>query len=85
MRFLFSLLGIVWAPPFRVAVGKYLKPTGNQLEIDVVNSWRNRLIGDRDKAKDKRLTKTNVTIRPDWQLQKSGLLGPVQLVQASEK
>ncbi|RYF72373.1 MAG: hypothetical protein EOO39_12270, partial [Cytophagaceae bacterium] len=77
-------LGIVWAPPFRVSVGKLLKPTGNQLEIDVVNSWRNRLIGDHTKPKEQRLTNTNVTVRPDWKLQPSGLLGPVQLFSASE-
>ncbi|MBD2702826.1 glycoside hydrolase [Spirosoma sp. BT702] len=78
-------LGIVWAPPFRVNVAKWLKPTGNQLEIDVVNSWRNRLIGDREKPKEQRLTQTNITVRPDWQLQTSGLLGPVQLLAATDQ
>jgi len=78
-------LGIVWAPPFRVPVSRVLKPTGNQLEIEVVNSWRNRLIGDRTKPKEQRLTNTNVTVRSDWKLQPSGLLGPVRLLSASEK
>ncbi|ARK11122.1 glycosyl hydrolase [Fibrella sp. ES10-3-2-2] len=77
-------LGIVWAPPFRVSVGNALKPMGNQLEIEVVNSWRNRLIGDRTKPKEQRLTNTNITVRPDWKVQPSGLLGPVQLFSASE-
>ncbi len=72
-------LGIVWTPPFRVPLGK-LRPTGNQLEIDVVNSWRNRLIGDRAKPKAQRITQTNITVRPDWKLQPSGLLGPVVLL-----
>ncbi|UHG89647.1 glycosyl hydrolase [Spirosoma oryzicola] len=76
-------LGIVWTPPFRVSVGKWLKPTGNQLDIDVVNSWRNRLIGDREKPKEQRLTQTNITIKPDWKLQPSGLLGPVRLMSAT--
>lgn len=73
-------LGIVWTPPFRVPLGTSIKPTGNQLEIDVVNSWRNRLIGDRDKPKSQQVTSTNITVRPDWKLQPSGLLGPVQLM-----
>ncbi|GAB3927233.1 glycosyl hydrolase [Larkinella terrae] len=77
-------LGIVWAPPFRVALGNAVKAQGNQLEIEVINSWRNRLIGDRDKSKEQQLTRTNVTVRPDWKLEKSGLLGPVRLQVAQE-
>ncbi len=73
-------LGIVWCPPFRVPVSGLLKPTGNRLEIEVANSWRNRLVGDRDKPQAERLTKTNITIKPDWELLPSGLLGPVQLM-----
>ena len=78
-------LDILWTPPCLVLMGDVLKPTGNQLEIEVVNSWRNRLIGDRDKPAAQRLTQTNVTIKPDWQLQTSGLLGPVRLVVASDR
>ncbi len=77
-------LGIVWCPPFRVSVTGLLKTKGNLLEIEVVNSWRNRLIGDREKPKSERFTQTNVTVRPDWQLLPSGLLGPVQLLQAGK-
>ncbi|MBC8151990.1 MAG: glycoside hydrolase, partial [Bacteroidetes bacterium] len=76
-------LGIVWCPPFRVPVSGLLKPTGNRLEIEVVNSWRNRLVGDRGKPASERLTKTNITIRPDWQLLPSGLMGPVQILVAT--
>lgn len=76
-------LGIVWCPPFRVPVGGLLKPTGNVLEIEVANSWRNRLVGDRGKPQSERLTKTNVIIKPDWELLPSGLLGPVQLLSAT--
>jgi hypothetical protein len=76
-------LGIVWRPPFRVNLGKSLKPGDNQLEILVVNSWRNRLIADASLPEDKRLTKTNVRIITNgpskWQLEPSGLLGPVTL------
>ena len=41
-------LGVVWRPPFRVDVSKAVKPGENKLEVEVVNSWRNRLIGDRE-------------------------------------
>jgi len=73
-------LSIVWCPPFRVDIGKAVKPAGNDLEIEVVNSWRNRLVGDRDLPADKRRTKTNIAIRKEWKPVESGLLGPVKVM-----
>lgn len=70
-------LGVVWAPPLRVPVSGILKNGKNVLEIEVINSWRNRLVGDRHQPEDKRFTRTNITIRPEWELLPSGLLGPV--------
>ncbi|MHC4446074.1 MAG: glycosylhydrolase-like jelly roll fold domain-containing protein, partial [Planctomycetota bacterium] len=55
--------------------------TGNNLEIEVVNLWPNRLIGDARLPEAKRLTTTNVKkFKPDSPLLPSGLLGPVALV-----
>ncbi len=53
-------LGIVWTAPWRVNVGKALRAKGNRLEIEVVNLWPNRLIGDGRLPKKDRLTRTNV-------------------------
>ena len=39
-------LGVVWTPPFRVEISGAVKAAGNVLEIDVVNTWYNRLIKD---------------------------------------
>jgi hypothetical protein len=51
-------LGIVWTPPYRVAVTGKLKPGPNHLEVTVVNTWVNRLIGDQQPAdKDARTLK----------------------------
>jgi hypothetical protein len=72
-------VGVTWTPPFRMEVTKQLRKKGNQLEIEVVNSWRNRLVGDRGLPADKRYTQTNVTIKPEWQRLDAGLLGPVRL------
>jgi hypothetical protein len=53
-------LGVVWTAPWRVDVTAGATQEGNELEIDVVNLWPNRLIGDGLLPKDRRFTKTNV-------------------------
>jgi hypothetical protein len=73
-------LGVLWTKPFRVEVTGLLKPEGNRLEVSVVNSWRNRLVCDRDLPEMQRLTRTNITIRPEWKILESGLLGPVSIL-----
>jgi hypothetical protein len=74
-------LGVVWTSPWRVDITQAVKPTGNQLEIDVVNLWPNRLIGDAALPPEKRLTKTNVTkFKKNTPLLPSGLLGPVSVM-----
>lgn len=75
-------LGTLWSPPFRVPVKGLLKAIGNELEVEVVNTWRNRLVGDRDKPQSERFTKTNITIKKEWELLPSGLLGPVRLLKS---
>jgi (4-O-methyl)-D-glucuronate---lignin esterase len=77
-------LGVVWTPPFRVEIGDALKSQGNALEVEVTNSWRNRLVGDRHQPENRRFTKTNITIRKEWPLLDSGLLGPVQIFAVKE-
>jgi hypothetical protein len=73
-------LGVVWSPPFRVDIAKAVKATGNRLEIDVVNFWPNRIIGDQTLPPEKRLTRTNIKkFTADTPLMESGLIGPVTL------
>ena len=73
-------LGVVWTKPFRVEISSAMKAGANHLEVEVINSWRNRLIGDRDLPASQRRTATNITVRNDWKLASSGLLGPVRLL-----
>jgi hypothetical protein len=77
-------LGVLWTRPFRVEITDIVKPTGNVLEIDVVNLWVNRLIGDAALPAEKRYTRTNITYEKEAPLMESGLLGPVRL-QSIEK
>jgi hypothetical protein len=75
-------LGILWTKPFRTDVSDVLKTGQNLLEVNVVNSWRNRFVGDLDVPQSQRYTKTNITIRPEWELLESGLLGPVTIIKS---
>jgi hypothetical protein len=74
-------LGVLWALPFRVEVTDSIKPTGNNLEIEVVNFWPNRIIGDQSLPAEKRLTQTNIRkFTKNTPLMDSGLLGPVRML-----
>lgn len=73
-------LGIVWKPPFRVDIGKAVRPGRNTLKIEITNLWRNRLIGDANLPQERRKTNTNVGIAKDAPLLKSGLIGPVRVI-----
>ena len=74
--------GTTWSPPFRVDISRALKPGANQLEIEVVNFWPNRIIGDASLPKDQCLTRTNIRkLTPETPLMKSGLFGPVRLLE----
>jgi tetratricopeptide (TPR) repeat protein len=76
-------LGILWTPPFRVEISRATKPGANRLEVEVVNFWPNRIIGDASLPAEQRLTRTNIRkLTADTPLMESGLLGPVQLLWA---
>lgn len=78
-------LGVVWTAPWHVEITSAVRPANNQLEIDVVNLWPNRLIGDAKLPEDQRFTVTNVKkFKADFPLLPSGLLGPVMLRVASD-
>lgn len=77
-------LGVAWTSPYRVDLTPALIAGENQLRIEVVNLWPNRLIGDAALPESKRRTKTNITkFTSDATLLPSGLLGPVQLITPS--
>ncbi len=85
-------LGIVWKPPYRIELTEAVKAGQNKLEIEIINTWANRLVGDAQLPPDQRYCRTNITYSgtpgKSWKeipLRKSGLLGPVELVPAIEK
>jgi hypothetical protein len=79
-------LGVVWRKPFRVDISKAVKPGKNELKIEVVNLWPNRLIGDENLPEQERKTFTNMRVyKADSPLLPSGLLGPVILQKITDK
>jgi hypothetical protein len=77
-------LGIIWTPPFRVDITEAARTSGNQLAVEVVNFWPNRIIGDQFLPPEKRFTRTNIRkLTRDTPLMDSGLLGPVRVLQSN--
>lgn len=73
-------LGVTWMAPFRLKATNQLQKGTNNLEIEVVNVWRNQLIKDKSLPAEKRYTWHLVDdIKEGETLQPSGLLGPVSI------
>jgi hypothetical protein len=81
--------GILWKKPFRVDISPFVKTGVNDLKIEIVNLWVNRLTGDMLLAPKDRFCKTNQSYMTSevwpggdepFRLQTAGLLGPVTLV-----
>ncbi len=79
-------LGVLWCAPWRLDITAAVKPTDNELEIDVANRWPNRLIGDSALPEDQRIAWTTWSpYKPDSPLLPSGLRGPAQLMTSEIK
>jgi hypothetical protein len=72
-------VGGVWTAPYRLDITKAIRKGVNKLEIKVVNTWVNRLLGDAILPAEQR--KTKALFGPDVRagLESSGLLGPVKI------
>jgi hypothetical protein len=57
-------LGVVWTKPFRVETTGVMQSGRNELEIDIVNLWPNRLIGDAGLPHEKWFTTTGCSVPP---------------------
>jgi len=72
-------LGVLWKPPYRLDITKALKPGKNSLEITVVHTWHNRIIGELQPGATPTIFCSNKFGKPTDALQPSGLIGPVTL------
>lgn len=73
-------LGGVWMAPYRLNVTEALVQGKNQLEIEVVNLWRNRMVKDKQLPDNQKYTWVFKDYAENAEtLHPSGLLGPVTL------
>ena len=75
-------LGTLWHPPYCVDIAAAVKLGANTLEVDVVNTWNNRLVGDDALPLEQRHTSiTARTVTKNSPLLPAGLIGPVTIRQ----
>ena len=77
-------LGIVYYKPYTLDAGDGLKAGANELEIEITNTWVNRLKADEALPVEQRQTFDQNNFARDWGNAKkpfdpAGLIGPVAL------
>jgi hypothetical protein len=81
--------GILWKKPYRADISGLVETGTNDLKIEIVNLWVNRLTGDMLADPKDRFCKTNQSYMKSevwpggdepFRLQTAGLLGPVTLI-----
>ena len=80
--------GILWKKPYQSDISQFVKDGENDIRIEIVNMWSNRLTGDMLSDPKDRFCKTNQSYMKSevwpggdepFRLQTAGLLGPVTL------
>jgi hypothetical protein len=73
--------GGVFCPPYRIEVTDLVQAGENTIEVEVVNTWVNRLIGDSFLPVEQRIvTALYDPWKPTSALRESGLIGTVKIV-----
>ncbi|ANH83822.1 hypothetical protein A8C56_09605 [Niabella ginsenosidivorans] len=72
--------GGVWAYPYRVNILPFIKEGENDLEVEVVNTWGNRIIGDLNLPQKERRLQIHQGPAANAPLQESGITGKVSIL-----
>jgi hypothetical protein len=72
--------GGVWTYPYRVDITPFVKTGQNEIEVETVNVWANRIIGDKMLPEGERKLQLSGIANRASVLQESGLLGPVKII-----
>lgn len=75
-------LAVLWHAPFRLDITDALRAGENTIEVKVVNTWHNRIVGDvRLQDASERVTYYPLDLlKPDEPLLPAGLMGPVKIM-----
>jgi hypothetical protein len=76
--------GGVWSPPYRVEITDFVKTGENTVEIEVVNTWVNRFIGDSSLPEEQRVLHPLTRWQPTSKLYESGLIGTAKITMNDE-
>jgi hypothetical protein len=85
--------GILWKKPYQTDISQLVHPGVNDLKIEVVNMWINRMTGDMLSDPKDRFCKTNQNYMKSevwpggdepFKLQTAGLLGPVTITETTD-
>jgi hypothetical protein len=73
--------GIVWLPPYKTRITPCLRSGTNEISVQVINTWNNRIVGDLRNPDKEPFTRTNAKVRfnKDSPLLESGLMGKAQI------
>jgi hypothetical protein len=80
-----QVIGVLWKPPFRTNITRWLHPGANSLTVRVTNLWPNRLIGDKQPNASSAAPTTFNPYEANSPLLPSGLLGPVLVLSISKR
>lgn len=73
--------GTIWTKPFKANIRKAMRQGENQIEIEVSNTWYNRLIGDSYLPANQRSTFTTAPFRLSGKvLEPAGIIGAVEII-----
>lgn len=72
-------VAVLWTMPFRAEITEHLKAGNNEIEIEVTNTWSNRLAYDASLPESERKTWTIEGPKANAKVKTAGLEGPAQM------